>query len=103
MTSRRSCHFERDGCDRDGPRRRQCQSIGDSRGSPIPSLVEVLTTSAPGAARTVRLSVCNLGHTPRRDCQYGVEIVFLSGKSSSSGRKVDITILPCVRNVLSGV
>jgi hypothetical protein len=69
----------------------------------MPSLVEDLTLSASDVAHTVRLSVCNLRHTPRRDCQYGVEIVFLSGKSSSLGRKANITILPCVRNVLSGV
>ena len=103
MTSRRPCHFERGGCDRDGSRRRQYQSIGDSRGSPTPSLVEVLTPSAADVAYTVRLSVCNPGHTPRRDYQYGVGIVFLSGKSSLSGRKADITILSYVRNVLSGV
>jgi hypothetical protein len=69
----------------------------------MPSLVEVLTASASDAAHTVRLSVCNPRHTPRRDCQYGVGIVFLSGKSSSSGRKADTAILPCVRNVPSGV
>jgi hypothetical protein len=69
----------------------------------MPSLVEVLAPRASDAAHTARLSVCNLRHTPRRDCQYGVEIAFLSGKSASSGRKANITILPCVRNVLSGV